>query len=130
MSMLEPEAVRRRLVLVEDDRHSIDALRTAFADLGCECEVALDLSTAMTILGERRMDVAVVNAKATDMKEEQLIDELKDASPGIRIVIYNGTKSKARQRRLRRQGADSYLSTASDMAAVARSVERVLGVQP
>ena len=124
MSVLQPEVPGRRLLLVEADRHNIDDLRDAFSDLGYECEVALDLNTAHSILAVRTMAVAVVNATVPDVKDEKLIEELKAIAPDMRLVVYNGTKAKARQRKLRRMGAHSYLSTASDMKAVVRSVQR------
>ena len=127
MRALEHGVAGRRLLVVEEDRHNIDALRDAFGGLGYECEVALDLETAQTILGERRMALAVVNAQVPGVTDETLITELKRIAPDIRIVLYNGTSKKTRQRRLRRLGADSYLSTGDDMSTVVRSVQRVLG---
>jgi DNA-binding NtrC family response regulator len=124
MSVLRPEPSGHRLLLVEDDRHNIDDLRDAFGDLGYECEVALDLNTAHSILAERRMAVVVVNAEVPEEKDEKLIEELKAIAPGMRLIVYNGTRAKARQRKLRRMGAYSYLSTASDINAVVRSVQR------
>lgn len=124
MAALQPEAVQRRLLLLEEDRHNIDDLRDAFFQLGYECEVVLDLATGRTILAERRMDIIVINAKVLGGREEKVLAELKAEAPAMRVVIYNGTKAKARQRRLRRLGADSYLSAASDMSSVVRSVQK------
>lgn len=126
MSAQRTELVRHRLLLVEASRRSIDALRDAFTELGYECEVALDLKTARNILGERQMDLAVINAKVPDERDEKLVQELKADAPAMRLIIYNGTSNKTRQRKLRRIGADSYLSAASDLRAVIRSVQRVL----
>lgn len=115
-----------RLLIVESDRHSFDELRAAFAEESLECEVALDLETALSILDERRMDLAVVNAQLAEEEEEELIEKLHAKCPDMRLVLYEGTAERARRRRLRRMGADSYLTTASDLAAVARAAVRVL----
>ena len=130
MSVLQPEPITRRLLLIEEDRHNIDYLRDAFGELGYECEVALDLNTARNILVERRMALAVINAKVPGTREEKVIEEFRAAAPGMKLVIYNGTKSKTRQRRLRRLGADSYLSSSGDMRAVIRSVQRAFESAP
>jgi DNA-binding response OmpR family regulator len=119
------EVVVRRLLLIEDQRHNIDDLRDAFAEEGYECEVALDFATARYILGERLMDLAVVNSNLADMPDERLIRELKTSNPDMVVVIYNGTATKVRQRKLRRLGADSYLSKASDVATIIRSVHNL-----
>jgi len=125
MTPQQTKALSRRLLLVEVDRHNIDDLRDAFGQLGYECEVALELDTARAILRERRMGMAVINARAIEIKEEVLIEELKGIAPHLLLVIYNGTESKIRQRKLRRLGADSYLSAGNEMRAVVRSVRRL-----
>ncbi len=126
MRALREEVVRRRLLLVEEDRHNIDELRDAFTERGCECEVALDLETARNILQERMMDLAVINADLPGFDSEAIIQEFKAASPAMALVIYNGTGDKTKQRKFRRMGADSYLSKASDLKAVIRAVANVL----
>jgi len=119
------EVVVRRLLLVEDQRHSIDDLRDAFNAEGYECEVALDFATARYILGERLMDLAVVNANLADSPDDGLIAEMKASNPAMLLVIYNGKATKARQRTLRRLGADSYLSKASDAQTIIRAVHKL-----
>ncbi len=126
MSTPRPTVARQRLVLLENDRHNIDELRDFFLEKGYECEVALDLETARTILDERRMDLAAVNLELADVTDEQIIEEFKERDPEMALVLYSGLKDKTRQRRLRRAGADSYLSKASDIGAVARAIDRVL----
>ena len=122
-------AINRRLLLVEHDRHAIDELRDMLSESGLECEVALGLQTAEEILSERHMDAVVVNVKCEPLPSGGvwgLIRRLKKLAPATRIVIFNGVTNKLVQRRLRRLGADGFLSERSDLRAVARSVERIL----
>ena len=126
MATSREKVVVRRLLLVEDERHTIDELRDAFAEGGYECEVALDFATARHILHERMMDLTVVNSNLVDMPDDRLIRELKACNPAMSLVIYNGTATKVRQRKLRRLGADSDLSKASDIRAVLRAVRKVI----
>lgn len=121
--------VRRRLLLVEADRHNIDELRDVFSDRGYECEVALELTTARNILTERMMDVTVINAAISGVNDEEIIREFRGRDCSMSLVIYNGTKDKARQRKLRSMGANSYLSTTSDLKAVAKAVINVLSTR-
>ena len=125
MAFSREEVVVRRLLLLEDQRHNIDELRDAFADEGYECEVALDFATARYILNERMMDLAVVNTDLVDMPDERLIREMKSHNPAMFLVIYNGKAAKPRQRKLRRLGADSYLSKASDASNIIRAVHNL-----
>jgi len=120
------KATRARILIVDNARRSFDQLRDAFAGEGYECEVALELDTARKILAERLMDVAIVSADAVECDDETLVREFKRAVPPMGVIIFNGTAKKNVQRRLRRLGADSYLSKSSDPNAVVRAVERVL----
>jgi len=118
--------VRRRLLVLEENRHSIDELRDAFTQEGYECEVALDLATARTVLGGRLMDAAVINVSLTGINDEEVIREFKSLNRAMSLVVYNGVKDRARQRRMRALGADSYLSAPSDLKAVEKAVKKVL----
>jgi len=126
MGTRREDLIRPRVLLVEQDRHGIDYLRDAFSEQGCECEVALDLSTARSILRVRKMDVVVLNAELPGYADEEVIPEFRQTDPELHIIVYNGTGDKSRQRRYRRMGADSYLSKASDLSAVLRAVGKVL----
>lgn len=127
MAATREEVVLRRLLLLEQERHAIDELRDAFVEQGYECEVALEFPTVRRILENRMMDVAVINAKLTDLSDEELVGELKSLNPNMSLVIYNGTATKPRQRALRRAGADSYLSKATDPRNIVRAVRRLTG---
>lgn len=128
MSTLTHYSASRRLLIVEGDRHNFDELRDYCVEMGYECEVALDPDTALGILTERQMDLAVVNAELSD-DDEELIQGFKTANPEVALVIFNGTGKKSEQRRFRRMGASSYLSASSDLGAVIRAIERTLTEQ-
>ena len=121
---------RLRVLVVEQRPHVIDTLRNMLDLDRLECEVALNLQTAREILSERRMDAVVVDAKVDPPPQggiPALIRELKQANSGMKVVIFNGTTRDATQRRMRRLGADGYLSTRSGPDALERSVRRLLG---
>jgi ActR/RegA family two-component response regulator len=126
MSDFREETVPQRLLLVEEDRHAIDDLRDQFIEEGYECEVALDIDTARSILQGRLMDVSVINLALVMASDTNLVEELKGYNPEMRVVLYNGTADKTEQRKLRRMGADSYLSESSDLNAVVRAAHRLL----
>lgn len=130
MGVSAHESSRLRLLVVENARHIIDELRDAFAGGRSECEVALDIQTARAILAERRMDAIIVDARTVSAGRSRisdLIKQFKALDASMKIVIFNGGTSTLTQRRLRRLGADGYLSRKSDLKAVERSVRRVLG---
>ena len=118
-----------RLLFVEQDPHVIDTLRDMFSRCAFECEVALSVETAEVILAERRMNVIVVDATTDPLPRggiPSLIQRLRAADGEMKIVVFNGVGRKATQRRMRRLGADGYLSKKSDLNAVSRSVYRIM----
>lgn len=115
-----------RVLIVEDDRRSFDELREALVQDGHECELVLDMEMARSVLQERRMDVALINAGLIERPEQELVEQLKEDNPHMRLVLYNGTAERNARRRLRRRGVDSYLTESSDLAAAARAVQRVI----
>lgn len=119
-------------MLVEQDPHIIDEWRDQFSDPMFECEVALDLETAMNVLEEREMDAMVIDAGDEAVEQDnvpELIERLKEHNDSMKIVVFNGISDKRHQRKMRRIGADGYLSEKSDLSAVIRSVRRVLGLE-
>jgi DNA-binding NarL/FixJ family response regulator len=97
-----------------------------------ECEVALNMDTAWQVLDERRMDAILVDAAGESVEIEDipdLIPKLKEKDEEMKIVIFNGVSDKRTQRKMRRLGADGYLSEKSDLNAVVRSVRRVLNLE-
>jgi len=124
---VRPESGRHvRVLIVEADRRLIEDLRDMFTRNELECEVALDLATARGILAERRMDLALVDASLPDVNGVEVIREFKENYPCMNLVLFNGVSKKTEQRRMRRLGADSYLSKTSDLKAVLRASLRNL----
>ncbi len=132
MRLSQRQAGGSRLLLVEQDPHIIDELRDQFSGPMFECEVALNIDTAWQVLEERQMDAIVIDAadESIDMDDiPEIIPKLKDADEEMKVVIFNGVSNKKNQRKMRRLGADGYLSEKSDLSAVVRSVRRVLDLE-
>jgi len=122
-----------RLLVVEHDAHVIDELREHFGGREFECEVAINVGTARRILAERRMDAIVLDATVESMPRggvPRLLKDLRAAYPEMRIIVFNGVARKATQRRMRRLGAEGYLSRNSNTKALARSVRRIMDQAP
>lgn len=133
MALSGKKLVKSRLLLLEHDRHVIDELRDMLVSGGFECEVALTPETAEEILAERYMDAVVADAKVIPAPPggvRGLIQRLKAVAPLTKVVVFNGVTSKATQRKMRRLGAEGYLGRRSDLKAVVRSVQRILGQEP
>ena len=56
-----------RILIIADAWETVDELRDFFELHGFETEVALNIKVALAILGERRMDLAIIGCKVQDL---------------------------------------------------------------
>ncbi len=121
----------RRVLLVGRDIFQLSELRELLNSPTTECESVVNIKTAKQILDCRAMDVMVIDSKlkpwAGDYKGA-FVKNLKNSYANTGIVVFNGVRNRTIQRRIRRSGADGYLSDNNNMKNVAESVIRVLGL--
>lgn len=131
MRLTDRQTGGSRLLLIEDNPHIIDEMRRHFSGRMFECEVALNVETARNVLSERQMDVVVMDQNMECVREviPDILFEFKELDDNMKIIVFNGVADKSLQRKMRRMGADGYLSTKSDLEAVVRSTHRVLGLE-
>lgn len=66
-----------RILIVEDERQTVDALRDLFEQNGYETEVALNKQVALAILQERKMDLAIISTKVQEISGLEILYEIK-----------------------------------------------------
>lgn len=115
-----------RVLVVENDRERVQELRTLFSQEGCECEVALDLETAVDIVSERRMEAVAVDLSTDGVDADEALDVLGKDESEHGLVFFNGSTDDSTQRGYRRKGADSYLSHKSSLKKVVNSTCRAM----
>jgi DNA-binding NtrC family response regulator len=76
----------RKVLLVDPDLSSQEQCARILRD--CRCEVAIADSTgAMTLLGKRKFDAAVLDFRAATTKQGSLPSSARSAQPGIKIIL-------------------------------------------
>ena len=118
------------MLLVSQNIWELNKLLNHLASPMVECEKALDLETATKILSTRSQDVLVIDSELTNPPHEKmsdLVETLKSDFHNVRIVVFNGVSNRSVQRRIRRRGADGYLSGKNNIKKVAGSVQRFIG---
>lgn len=122
---------RHRILLVGSDVCKINRIKDHLNASAVECELVIDMPTAMKILARRSMDVMVIDSmleSSDKQRMSRLLEGLKSSHRDVRIVIFNGVSDRTLQRQIRRRGADGYLSSKNSMKSVAGSVKRLLGL--
>jgi len=116
-----------RVLVVEDDHERAQELRTLFAEDGYECEVTLDLDTAGEVVSERKMEAVLVDLEVDGVSAEEALAVFTPTENDQGLIFFNGSTDDTVQRRCRRQGADSYLSSRSGLQRVVNATCRAVG---
>ena len=115
-----------RILIIADARETVDELRDFFELNGFETEVALNAKVAFAILGERRMDLAIIGFKVQDTPGLEVLANVRGIDPFIPAVIINGSNSKKIKSMIIKAGAQGYIPKPIEWAPFLNKVRKVL----
>lgn len=117
---------RSRVLIIDQDRRTVDQLQEKLEQLGMEAEIALTGDVGLTILREREMDAAVLDAKVGGFDGWDLLRAIKRRAPQLPVVFINGRARKGESRVARRAGASRFIRIPADPDRVINAVHQVL----
>ena len=117
---------RRRVLIIDKNRRTADELQETFVKSGYEAEVALSALVGESIISERRMDVAVLNADIGHKEDWKLVRKLRKYDPLLPLVLFNAPKVKELSREARRIGVERFIDTPLDPATVLAEATKVV----
>lgn len=93
---------RKRILVVDDDRHSREGILSALLATGLDVEAAADAWEALRKIKERRFDVAILDLNlppvhGLEMTGWDLVRILRAYSPSVSIVLVSSDNSSAAQ---------------------------------
>ncbi|MCR4318855.1 MAG: response regulator [Candidatus Brocadiaceae bacterium] len=115
-----------RILIVEDERQTVDTLRDMFEQHGYETEVALNKQVALTILQERCMDIAIVSTSVQDSSGGDILHEIRKLNAKMPIIMISGQKSKRIESSSIKAGAKIFLLKPLDYVLVLQTIENLL----
>lgn len=115
-----------RILIVEDERQTVDTLRDLFEQHGYETEVALNKQVALTILQERSMDIAIVSTSVQDSSGGDILREIRKLNENMPIIMISDQKSKRIESSSIKAGAKIFLLKPLDYVFVLRTIENLL----
>lgn len=77
-------------LVVDDDQDMCWVLETALACVGCAATTVSTAQDALNLIAKRIFPIAFVDARLPDMDGLRLSAELRDAQPGMRIIMISG----------------------------------------
>lgn len=109
---------RRRVLIIDEDRRTVDRLQERFVRSGYEAEVALSGPVGLSILEDRRMDAAVLSARIGHSDDWAFVRKLKRSDRNLCVVLFDAPRVKGLSREARRAGVSRYLATPVDVEMV------------
>ena len=117
----------QRVLIIDGNRRTVDKLQEKFLRSGYEAEIALSASVGLSIVEERRMNVAVLSAKMGHEEDWQLVRRLKESDPRLRLVLFDGPSSKGFCREARRMGVTRFAASPCDPDTVFAEAVKAMG---
>ncbi len=115
-----------RILIVEDERQTVDTLRDLFEQNGYETEVALNKQVALAILQERKMDIAIVSESVQEISGIEILYEIRKTIPNIPVIVISDQKSKRIEAAFTKAGANVFIVKPLDPTFVLQTIENLL----
>jgi len=117
---------RRRVLIIDEDRRTVDKLQELFIESGYEAEVALSPSVGLSIINERQMSVAIVNTKIGSEEDWEIVKSLKKTDPALPVLLFDAPKVKGLSKEARRAGVERLLVSPVNIEAVRNEAIKVM----
>lgn len=115
-----------RIMIVEDERQTVDTLRDLFEQYGYETEVALNRNVALNILHERKMDVLIISEMVQDVPGIEIMNDIRKTNKSLPIIMICEQKSKRVESSLMKAGANIVLSKPLDPIIAVQTIDNLL----
>jgi signal transduction histidine kinase len=120
-----PARCRRVLLVVDDEAGLRQSLRLIF-ERDYEVVLLADGAAALQLVGQRRVDAALVDINMAGMAGIDLLGRLKEQEPGLEVAILTGHASLETAKQAIRLGASDYVTKPFTVAAIRDSVARMM----
>ncbi|MDN3512148.1 MAG: response regulator [Candidatus Jettenia sp. CY-1] len=115
-----------RILIVEDERQTVDTLRDLFEQHGYEAEVALNKQVALAILQERKMDLLILSTTVQENLGIEILREIRKMSPSLPAIMISDQKSKRVESSSTKAGANIFIVKPFDDEFILHTVENLL----
>jgi DNA-binding response OmpR family regulator len=109
-----------RILIVEENRQVVDELRDNLELAGFEPEVALNFQVALTILEERKMNLAILG---TSIQDVGIIRKLHELDKELKILFLTEQKSKRYKSSLLKAGVSSVIELPVEKDNIIATIE-------
>ncbi len=116
--------MKARLLIVDDEQDIRQMLARHFKYLGYEVELACNGSEALTVLGEKKIDVVVTDIKMPVMDGIELLRSIRGNYSMVHTIVVTGYVTLENAMSCMRLGADTCIfKPLEDMTELEKAVE-------
>ncbi len=118
-----------RIMLVDDDRDTLDFLQLALESAGYEVATATSAERAMKRVSQRVPDLFILDLSLPGQDGIRLCRQLKTdlLTASVPIYMFTGRADEVSRRRAEAAGADGYIVKPVDARSLLRTVQHALG---
>jgi DNA-binding NtrC family response regulator len=109
-----------RVLVVDDERSVAETLRDAVIDLGYAVCVANDGLEALQLVPRYQPDVVLLDLAMPQMAGDAVLERLREADPGMPVIIVTGNADVERARATLARGAFDYVPKPFDLEILGR----------
>jgi DNA-binding response OmpR family regulator len=120
--------VKKRVLIVDDDRELVESVRTALITRGYEVLIARDGAEALSRLEQDRPDVMLLDLVMPRRSGFSVLDRMnRRAMPASRIIMMTANDEVRHRDAARLQGVSAFLSKPFPIEQLISEVETALG---
>jgi DNA-binding response OmpR family regulator len=118
-------ADRKTVLVVDDDREIVDALRTVIEKRGYRVLTALDGNAGLTLAERENPDVLILDMMMPKKSGFLIVEKLKNRKEGVpRIIMITANEGSRHRAYAEMLGVDDYIRKPFSMDRILESLER------
>ena len=103
-----------RILVAEDDKGTRRLMQDTLADAGYEPLPAADGQQALELLGQKHVDLMVLDVMMPKLDGFSLLSQLRSTGSDLPVLVLTAKEAQADKRRGLRLGADDYMTKPAD----------------
>jgi signal transduction histidine kinase/ActR/RegA family two-component response regulator len=121
-------AVRRTVLIVEDEEHTARLLKTVLARRGCDALVALDGAAALEIYQSRwrEIDAVLLDIGLPKIPGWEVMRRMKEINPAVKIIVASGNIAPELRADMHRVGVNEFVDKPYTFDGVAEKLENIM----
>ncbi|MCM8786610.1 MAG: response regulator [Candidatus Omnitrophica bacterium] len=98
-----------KILIVDDEKEAIEYMKLSLEKRGYEVILAFTGQEALNIYPKENPDVILLDLGLPDINGREILKEVKEKSPSIKVIVVSGYKDQKTKEELTQLGADYFL---------------------